>query len=340
MLDNTALLSIFLEIEVGLCDKKRYSGARVVSKEVLAMAEVSNIYLDQPDPLSVLLTRLDLTAQVYVSGDFCGTWAVGTAGSKRIPFHLVGSGKAWLHFEDRQTQDLHVHDLVIFPHDSYHIISNSQQKPNADIVNQPATGEGEVTNMTCGFFEFRNPAVFSLLDALPKVIVLKSATADNGEQVRFLINLMLSELKSEKPGFYTAIDQMALLIFVEVLRVQIEQGQLQQGLLTALFDKRLGKALNAIHQYPELSWTLETLAEQALMSRSGFADAFNKRVGLTPMKYLTKWRMNEARRLLKSSKLSVAQIAEKSGYETEAAFRKAYKKTMGEPPGEARAKQI
>ena len=304
------------------------------------MAEVSNIYLDQPDPLSVLLTRLDLKAEVYVNGDFCGTWAVDTAGSKRIPFHLIGSGKAWLHFEDKQAQDLNNHDLVIFPHDSHHIISNSEQKPSADIVNAPFAEEGEVTNMICGFFEFRNPAVFPLLDALPKVIVLKPETSDNGERIKFLISLMLSELKSAKPGFYTAIDQMAFLIFVEVLRVQMELGELQQGLLTALFDKRLGKALNAIHQQPESPWTLESLAEEALMSRSGFADAFSKRVGLTPMKYLTKWRMSEARRLLKTSKLSVAQIAEKSGYETEAAFRKAYKNIMGEPPGEAHAKQI
>lgn len=304
------------------------------------MAEVSNIYLDQPDPLSVLLTRLDLKAEVYVNGDFCGTWAVDTAGSKKIPFHLIGSGKAWLHFEDQQAQGLSSHDLVVFPHDSHHIISNTEQRPSDDIVNGEFSGDGEVTNMVCGFFEFRNPAIFPLLDALPNVIVLKSMTGNSEQRIEFLISLMLSELKQSRPGFYTAIDQMAFLIFVEVLRKQMEFGDIEQGLLTALFDSRLGRALNAIHQQPDDAWTLESLAEQALMSRSGFADAFSKTVGLTPMKYLTKWRMSEARRLLKSTTLSVAQIAEKSGYETEAAFRKAYKNTMGEPTGEARAKQI
>ncbi len=304
------------------------------------MAEVSNIYLDQPDPLSVLLQRLDLKAEVYVNGDFCGTWAVDTAGSKRIPFHLIGSGKAWLHFEDEQAQGLSSHDLVVFPHDSHHIISNTESKPSADIVNGSFSGEGEITNMVCGFFEFRNPAIFPLLDALPNVIVLKSENSESQERIEFLISLILNELKQSRPGFYTAIDQMAFLIFVEVIRKQMEFGKIEQGVLTALFDNRLGKALNAIHQNPEQSWTLETLAEQALMSRSGFADAFSKAIGLTPMKYLSKWRMSEARRLLKNTSLSVAQIAEKSGYETEAAFRKAYKNIMGEPPGEARAKQI
>lgn len=304
------------------------------------MADAANIYLDQPDPLSVLLTRLDLKAEVYVNGDFCGTWAVDTAGSKRIPFHLIGSGHAWLHFDGQQPKQLSTHDLVLFPHDSHHIIASSEHKPNAELVNAPLSSEGEVTNMICGFFEFRNPALFPLLDALPNAIVLQSQLSDSSERVEFLISLMLKELKQARPGFYTAIDQMAFLIFVEVLRMQMESGELEQGLLTALFDPRLGKALNVIHQKPEQPWTLESLAQQALMSRSGFASSFSKTVGLTPMKYLSRWRMSQAKRLLQHSQLSVAQIATQSGYETEAAFRKAYRNIMGEPPGEARAKQI
>lgn len=302
------------------------------------MSEIPNIYLDDPDPLSVLLTKLNLKAEVYVNGDFCGTWAVDTGGSKRIPFHLIGSGNAWLHFEDEVPQCLTTHDLVLFPHDSHHVISNSQERPAAEVVNAPMTNDGDLTNMICGFFEFRNPAMFPVLDALPQAVVLKSDAGETGERIEFLIGLILRELKNARPGFYAAIDQMAFLIFVEVIRQQIESGAMAEGLLTALFDPRLGKALNAIHQQPEAPWTLESLANEALMSRSAFADAFSKAVGLTPMKYLTQWRMTEARRLLETSHLSVAQIAEKSGYESEAAFRKAYRNTLGETPGAARAK--
>ena len=302
------------------------------------MTRSANIYLDQPDPLSVLLTRLDLKAEVYVNGDFCGTWAVDTAGSKRIPFHLIGSGKAWLHFESQQAQGLASHDLVMFPHDSHHIISNSEHKPAAELINAPISSEGTATNMICGFFEFRNPALFPLLEALPSVVLLK-ATANN-QRIESLISLMIQELQQARPGFYATIDQLALLIFVEVMRVQMESEQIDKGLLFALFDAKLSKALTAIHESPQAHWTLESLAQQALMSRSAFSSAFNKAVGLSPMKYLTRWRMSEAKRLLQSSQLSVAQIAEISGYETEAAFRKAYRNIMGEPPGEARAKQI
>lgn len=302
------------------------------------MSENPNIYLDSPDPLSVLLTKLNLTAEIYVDGNFCGTWAVDTGGSRRIPFHLIGSGTAWLHLEGREPQQVSAHDLIIFPHDAHHIMSSSQQKPAPEQINAAMSNDGEVTNMICGFFEFRSPVLFPVLDSLPPCVVLKSAAGQTGERIEVLIGQILNELANGRPGFYAVIDQMALLIFVEVLRLQVESDELSGGLLKALFDARLGKALSAIHQSPESPWTLESLAEQALMSRSNFSDAFAKAIGLTPMKYLTQWRMSEAQRLLQTTQLSVAQIAEKSGYESEAAFRKAYRNTLGEPPGAARGK--
>ncbi|MBE0368968.1 AraC family transcriptional regulator [Pseudoalteromonas sp. MMG013] len=301
------------------------------------MSESPNIYLSDPDPLSVLLTRLDLKAEVYVNGDFCGAWAIDTGGSKRIPFHLVGSGSAWLHFDGKDAQQLNAHDLVVFPNDAHHIISNSKAKPALELVNTPMSNDGDITNMVCGFFEFRNPLLFPILAALPQVVVIKTGEKQDENRIAFLIKQMLNELKYERPGFYTAIDQMAFLIFIEVVRQQVEVGDLSKGVLSALFDPRLGKALNAIHQRPESAWTLEGLAQEAFMSRSTFADVFSKTVGLTPMKYLTQWRMSQARHLLKTTQLSVAHIAQKSGYDSEAAFRKAYRNTLGEPPGVVRA---
>ncbi|CAH9049375.1 RCS-specific HTH-type transcriptional activator RclR [Pseudoalteromonas sp. CIP111854] len=304
------------------------------------MSKSPNIYLNDPDPLSVLLRRLDLKAEVYVNADFCGTWAVDTGGSKRIPFHLVGSGYAWLHFDGQAPLQLTSHDLVIFPSDAHHVISNSKTKPALEQVNAPMSNEGDVTNMVCGFFEFRNPVLFPVLASLPQVVVIKADTERSGKRIALLIKQVLNELKHEHPGFYTVIDQMAFLIFIEVLRQQMQMGGLDKGLLGALFNSKLGKVLNAIHQQPELPWTLERLAEEAFMSRSAFADMFSKTVGLTPMKYLTQWRMTQARHLLKTTQLSVAQIAHQSGYESEAAFRKAYRNTLGEPPGAARAHSL
>lgn len=300
------------------------------------MKNTPNIYLNDPDPLSVLLSRLDLKAEVYVNGDFCGTWALDTGGSRRIPFHLVGAGEAWLHFEGDQPRQLVRQDLILFPHDSHHIVSSSQEPPAPESVNAEMTNDGETTQLVCGFFEFRNPSIFPLLDALPNVLLLSNPSESGVRQFTALTEMILRELRDGRPGNYVAIDQMAFLMFVEVLREEVSKGDLTDGLLAALFDDRIGKALNAIHQQPTHPWTLESLAASALMSRSSFAERFTRLVGLTPMKYLTSWRMTEARRLLSTTTLSTAQVAEKSGYESEAAFRKVFKSTLGETPGAVR----
>ena len=300
------------------------------------MSESPNIYLDDPDPLSHLLNRLALSAEVYVNGDFCGTWAVDTGGSRRIPFHLIGSGEAWLHFEDEPAQHLSERDLVLFPHDAHHIVSSDDKKPADEIVNAAMTNDGATTQMVCGFFEFRNALAYPLLDALPEAVVLRASDTRQARHLQWLIDCILQELKEAKPGCYTVVDRLAYLLFVEILRQQVEENSLSKGLLAALFDPRIGRALNAIHQQPAQNWTLDAMAEKAAMSRSSFADRFARITGTTPVKYVTLWRMAEARSLLSTTELSTAQIAERSGYESEAAFRKAFKKTQGETPGEVR----
>lgn len=300
-------------------------------------SETPSIYLDDPDPLSLLLNRLELSAEVYVNGDFCGTWAVDTAGSRRLPFHLIGDGEAWLHFETEAPRKLARRDLVMFPRDAHHVISHSASPPEQEQVNAQMSNDGATTRMVCGFFEFRNPLVFPLLDHLPEVVLLQAESATQAHRIALLIDIMLTELRDARPGSYAVVDQLAYLLFVEILREQVAADILDGGLLVALFDTRLGRALNAIHRSPETQWTLSALAANAAMSRSGFADRFSAIVGLSPMKYLTLWRMTEARRMLTATGLSVARIAEISGYETEAAFRKAFKNTQGITPGAVRS---
>lgn len=300
------------------------------------MSESPNIYLDDPDPLSMLLKRMALNAEVYVNGDFCGTWAVDTAGSRRIPFHLIGEGEAWLHFDKQAPQSLKSKDLVLFPRDAHHIIAHSSERPDDHEINAPMSNDGATTQMVCGFFEFRSALVFPLLDTLPEVVLLSAESSGQAQRIQWLVEMMLMELKQAKPGSYAVVDQLAYLLFVEILRQQVDSGALTGGLLVALFDARIGRALGAIHQNPEQNWSLASLADKASMSRSSFADRFNHIAGLSPMKYLTLWRMAEARRLLTTTDLSAAQIAEKSGYESEAAFRKAFKNTQGMTPGAVR----
>ena len=235
----------------------------------------------------MLLARLALKAEVYVDGDFCGTWAVDTAGSRRIPFHLIVEGNAWLHFPESTPRALKRRDLVVFPQDAHHVSASSPEPPAADSVNAPMSNGGDTTTrMGCGFFEFSSPALFPVLKALPEVVLLEAAKNSVDDRAGRLVDMMLEELRNDSPGAYAAIDQMASLLFIQVLREAVTSGTLTTGLIVALSDPHLGRALTAIHTGPEESWTVDSLASRAAMSGSSFSSRFADVVGYSPMKYL------------------------------------------------------
>lgn len=293
---------------------------------------------DANDALSAILQRLGLRAGVFVHADFCGTWAVDTSGHRKVPFHLIGRGKGWLHTDDtREPRLLSVGDLVVFPHDAHHVISSDASPPRASVINQPIDPDvvGPITSMLCGFFEFQSKVAWPLLDGLPNVIVLDLQGAGRVMGTPSLIQLMISELENASPGADAAVNQLAYVLFIHVLRAEM-QGGLNQGLLRALSDSKIGPALNLIHVEPAAEWTLETLARKIGMSRSAFAERFKQLVGITPMRYVTDWRMQVAATLLQTTERSIAVIAEQCGYTSEVAFRKAFRSVIGVPPGQFR----
>ncbi len=301
------------------------------------MSNRPNLCLNESDSLSLVLSRLELCAEVYVDGNFCGAWAVDTSGSRRIPFHLIGSGKAWLHMEGQQSRLLSAGDLVVFPHDHHHVIASSEEQPDETIINAEIVSSGEnSTNLVCGFFEFKHKAAWPLLDSLPEMITLALAEQSYNPEVRMIIEFMMRELRQEKAGYYAVVNQLAYLLFIQIIRQQIDAGKLDSGLLVAMFDEKIGRALACIHAKPQFSWSLQSLADEAAMGRSSFAARFNQLVGMSVMQYLTAWRMQEAKHLLVNSDDSIIRIAEACGYESEAAFRKVYKKITGETPGNTR----
>jgi AraC-like DNA-binding protein len=288
------------------------------------------------DALTAILQRL--RAGVFVHADFCGTWAVDTSGHRKVPFHLIGRGSGWLHTNDtEEPRLLSAGDLVVFPHDARHVISSSVSLPDASLINRPIDpeAEGPITSMLCGFFEFQSKAAWPLLDGLPNAIVLDLQEAGRVMGTPSLIQLLISELKNASPGADAAVNQLAYVLFIYVLRAEMQRG-LGHGLLCALSDPKIGHALNLIHADPEAEWTLEMLARNIGMSRSAFAERFKQLVGTTPMRYVTEWRMQEAVDLLQTTGLSIAAIAERCGYASEVAFRKAFRSVIGVPPGKFR----
>ena len=288
----------------------------------------------EDDLLSSVLSAYQMHAGVYGNPSFCGAWQFGMSGHKRASFHLVGEGHCWLHTRLSPTAEpLQGGDLIVFPHDAWHLLSG-EQKLRDEEIHMQTEGPGDFTTLVCGYFEFMAGGQNPILDALPEVIVVRHQ--DAGLHLGTLGRLLLEEADLKDLGTRTVLDKLADTLFVMVVRYYVNKVGDQRGLLAALADPRLRKALSAMHRDSATHWTLDGLAQEAGMSRASFAQRFAEVVGTTPIEYLTRWRMTQAELLLRNPQASVATVAEEVGYESEAAFRKAFKRIHGVGPGSIR----
>ena len=305
--------------------------------KVSIMSKTPDIVDKTGDPLTVMLRHIELRAKVFLRAEFCGRWAVDASGSYRAPFHLITRGTGWLHTPGQQPRQLTGGELVIFPRDVQHSISHSNLAPDQADINKPPPEvlTGAVTGILCGYFEFDRLAAAPLLESLPATIVMDLRDTAGHRDTGMLIQLWINECARDSLGVDFAIDQLAHVVFIHMLREQIAAGTLT-GPMQALTDPRLGQILHQIHVDPGADHHVDRLASEAGMSRSALAKHFKGKTGFTPAQYVTHWRMQLATKFLRSGDLSVARIAEKVGYRSEVAFRKAYRANTGKPPGEVR----
>lgn len=292
------------------------------------------------DTLSDYLKTFNLSAHVFLHANFCGSWAVDTSGEKKSTFHMIARGTAWLHLPgDKTPIPLRSGDVVVFPNDAAHTISNSENPPAPEQPrNQPADPdtEGPVTSLICGYFLFERHHWNPLLNALPDVMVIKSEESANTALMDDIIRNIIYETETEGAGSDVIIDKLSEVLFIHVIRTHMQHQQTGSGFIAALADPQISLALSTFHAMPGKHWSVESLANTANMSRSAFADRFHKLVNMTPMAYVTCWRMQIAHQLLAQQKLAVIHVAEQSGYQSEASFAKVFKKHFGYGPGKVR----
>ena len=156
--------------------------------------------------------------------------------------------------------------------------------------------------------------------------------------LRTTLQLLAAEMAEQAPGSEVVANRLAEALFIEAVRAYIASGDesCQRGRLRAIFDPQIGAALKSIHENVDRAWTVESLAEAAGMSRSAFAARFKELLGLTPLEYVTEWRMQKAVQLLQQNDKKLIEVAQSVGYESDAAFSKAFKRMMGLSPGEYR----
>lgn len=289
------------------------------------------------DPLSDVLSLLKL--QSYVSGGFdaAGDWAVKFGPFDGIKFHAVLRGRCWLSV-DGEPEPLEVTEgecFLLARGKPFSIASSLAAEPVAFGTLVPQVRDGRIVThngggeflSVGGYFTLADGQADLLLNMLPTVLHLREEPGPS--TLRWCIERMREELREAQPGGGIVAQQLATLVLVQALRLQLAGGRNKVvGWLFALSDKRIRAVINAMHETPGAKWTLQTLAERATMSRTSFALRFKELVGLSPMDYLTRWRMTLAVARLTHSRDSVAEIGLALGYESEKSFSAAFKRIM------------
>jgi len=290
------------------------------------------------DPLSDVVSFLEPTNYLVGGFEAGGDWSVRFDAYDGIKCYAVTSGACWLAVEGAgEPVLLKQGDCFLLPHGlPFQVASDLALPPDdwrrhflgsRDGALVRLNDRGGVTVLG-GHFRLAGPQAKMLLGLLPPVVHLQSE-ADRAT-LRWAFDRMRQELTDPKPGSVLIAQQLAYVIFVQALRLHLDEGR-GVGWLFALSDKQVGAAIAAIHREPERRWTVAALAVEVGMSRSGFAARFRQLVGDGPIEYLTRWRMLLAGRSLARGE-PIGSIARSLGYESESAFSTAFKRVMGSTP--------
>ena len=311
------------------------------------------------DVLSTLLKSVRIAGSLQFCVHAAGTWQ--TDGAPRlgkmaqaaavpaIPFHVVANGKCWVRLEGRQL-DLEEGDVVAFPFATGHAIGLGEGGPLIcpvdDLPPRPWVdvpvlryGTGPVsTRLLCGFVALEAMNFRPLREALPVVIRIESSAPNTSTLVRSAVQELIAEADARSPGGTLVVERLTEIILIELLRSEIVSRQgAASGLLAGMTDPIVARALGSMHETPKENWTVASLASASATSRTVLADRFGSIIGKSPMRYLREWRLFLASNALAGTRRPISHIAEEAGYDTEAAFSRAFSRLHGVPPARWRA---
>lgn len=267
-----------------------------------------------------------------------------------VGFHVVLQGSCWIATADGEPIFLSIGDVVLLPHGTVHGLSDD---PNAvvdqlhpappmehvgNVPSSPDCTAGGQVELLCGAYRLDGAQVHPLLRALPDVLYLRARPARH-PALRAAVDLISCDVQDAPPGADAALPALLDLVLIYALRAWLEEQRSaadQQGWPAALLDPAIAAALQHMHQHPAKTWTVQTLAEAAGLSRTVFARRFAGLVGRPPLAYLTWWRLSTGARLLRSSDATIAAIAHQVGYTSEFAFANAFRRQFGASPGRYR----
>ncbi len=304
------------------------------------------------DPLGEVLHYLRMSGMFYCRSELTAPWGLALPPMDGLSFHVLTSGRCWLEVDGMEPRQLEPGDLVLLPHGEGHRLCTEPGRRTIPIGELPQDrvserygillhgGGGPATNLVCGAVRFDHPAAHHVVRLLPKLIHIDSGWSSRTgmkDWMRSTLQLLAAEARELRPGGETIITRLADVLVVQAIRTWMERDPTAQtGWLAALHDPRIGRALTLVHRQPARAWTVESLAKEAGMSRSGFAARFTELVGEPAMQYVTRWRMLVALTWLSEGDKPLSEMAGLLGYQSEAAFSRAFSRIIGTSPGAAR----
>jgi len=314
------------------------------------------------DVLSEVLKVVKLAGAMFYNAEFTAPWSfrappscnvapyVSSSAGHVIIYHLLTEGRASARLEDGKDLALQAGDIVIFPHGDAHIIENGH--PTVTVDNEKelarifaeglklsrAGNGGEMTKFVCGYMACDPQLSKVFLNGLPSIFKVNIRDDASGKWLENSIRFSVNEADASRAGGEAVLAKLSEVLFVETLRRYIAQLPTEQtGWLAGARDPEVGKTLALMHRSPAHPWTIATLAKDVGVSRSVLAERFRHYLGEPPMSYLTRWRLQLGAQMLATTSYSVAQIAAEVGYESEAAFNRAFKREFNLPPARFRS---
>lgn len=309
------------------------------------------------DPLGEALQFLRMSGALYVSSEATAPWALAIPSlADCLMFHVLIAGDCTVEAEG-EARALRPGDFVLVPHGAGHVLRGSPSARASQLFDLPhdyvsahfanlrfggTSGKlGATARMICGVVRSDFPGARHILATLPAIVSVGGAQGAELTWLENTIRFMADEAREPRPGGESLLDRLAEIIVIQAIRNWLmSESAPQVGLFAALRDRQIGIALAAFHRSPERPWTLALLARSAMMSRSAFAARFTELVGESTMQYVTRWRMYVAHAALQENAASLAAIASRVGYRSEAAFSRAFKRVIGAAPGAVRREQL
>ncbi|MDN5211091.1 AraC family transcriptional regulator [Fulvivirgaceae bacterium BMA12] len=290
------------------------------------------------DFVSDVLSKINIDSAVYFKYCFYAPWGMGIPKGNKAQFHMVVKGRCWLLRPNKNPLPVSQGDVIVFPHGGAHELKSDfevESMPGGEVVNcivngeEPFQGSEDNCTLICGHFALDHDIRHPIIQNLPDCLIINGESYGRFDLLRNIAENLIEELNEQKPGYQLVTLRLADILLISVIRHYYLKNDRQ---INFLKDPIIYEALNIMHANLAVNWNIEKIIKELGISRTLFIEKFKKTMGETPIKYLSRWKLNEARSYLKSSSEPIHQIGYAVGYQSEAAFIRAFKKEFAISP--------